>query len=128
MAYKMEINGRTIYLAQKAETINGDYVVYEWNDGVFIDDYDEDDDEDYLFDGDYDDEYVDDGFDEDEDDEEEDEAIELELGEEEDEVEEAVRLDIEAMLSAGFVPQGGVSALITPEYTTCYTQAFFRKK
>ena len=50
------------------------------------------------------------------------------LDEEEDEVETAIREDIETIISAGFVPQGGVSALITPEYTTCYSQAFFRKK
>ena len=50
------------------------------------------------------------------------------LDEEEDEVETAIREDIETILKAGFMPQGGVSALITPEYTTCYSQAFFRKK
>ena len=50
------------------------------------------------------------------------------LDEEEDEVETAIREDIETILAAGFVPQGGVSALITPEYTTCYSQAFYRKK
>ncbi len=131
MAYKMEINGRTIYLAQKAETPNGDYIVYEWNDGVFIGDYDDDDDDDdddFIFDDELDEDFFEDEFYEDDEEPVDDEIVELELGEEEDEVEEAVRLDIEAMLSAGFVPQGGVSALITPEYTTCYTQAFFRKK
>ena len=69
------------------------------------------DDEDDYDDEDYDDEDYDDFLDE-----------------EEDEVETAIREDIETIISAGFVPQGGVSALITPEYTTCYSQAFFRKK
>lgn len=125
MAYRMEINGRTIYLAQKAESEYGDYVVYEWNDGVFIDEYDDDDeDDDYLLEDDEDEDYPFDDEGEDEDEEE----IELELGEEEDEVEEAVREDIEALLGAGFIPQGGVSAVMTPEYTTCYTQAFFRSR
>ena len=125
MAYKIELGGRKIFLAQKALTDKGDYIVYEWNDGIFIDD----EDDDYL-DSDIDDEDDDDydiGEYFDEDDDEEDE-VELEMSEEEDAVEEAVRLDIEAILSSGFVPQGGVSAIITPEYTTCYTQAFYRPK
>ena len=29
MAYSMELNGRTIFLAAKAETAMGDYIVYE---------------------------------------------------------------------------------------------------
>ncbi len=124
MAYKMEINGRTIYLAQKAESEWGDYIVYEWNDGVFIDD-DEDDWYDDEEDEEVDDELVED---EEEFEDEDDDEIEIELGEDEDEVEEAVRLDLETILSAGFVPQGGVSSFMTPEYTTCYTQAFYRKK
>ena len=97
MAYSIELEGRTIFLAAKAETPMGDYIVYEWNDGIFI----PEDDEDWEYD---------------------------DLDEEEDEVETAIREDIETILAAGFIPQGGVSALITPEYTTCYSQAFFRKK
>ena len=42
MAYSMELNGRTIFLAAKAETAMGDYIVYEWNDGIFIPEDDED--------------------------------------------------------------------------------------
>ena len=57
MAYSMELNGRTIFLAAKAETALGDYIVYEWNDGIFIpeddEDWDSDDDEEVLED-DYD--------------------------------------------------------------------------
>ncbi len=118
MAYKIEIGERTVYLAQKAESVNGDYIVYEWNDGIFIDS-----------DDDYDDDYDDDEDEDEESDRENyEDDIEIELGEEEDEIEEAVRLDIETLLSAGFVPQGGVSSFMTPEYTTCYSQAFFRAK
>ena len=108
MAYSIELEGRTIFLAAKAETAMGDYIVYEWNDGIFI----PEDDEDWEYE---DDELDDDDYDD-------------FLDEEEDEVETAIREDIETILAAGFVPQGGVSALITPEYTTCYSQAFFRKK
>ena len=124
MAYTMTIRRRKIYLAQKASSENGDYIVYEWNDGVFIpsDDDIEDDDEEILED---DDDLLDAI---DEADEEDDVDIDIVLDEDEDEVETAVREDIEAILSDGFIPQGGVSTLITPEYTTCYTQAFFRKK
>ena len=123
MAYSMELNGRTIFLAAKAETAMGDYIVYEWNDGIFIpeDDEDweyEDDDEDVELE--LEEEFEDDDLD--------DEDYDDFLDEEEDEVETAIREDIETIISAGFVPQGGVSALITPEYTTCYSQAFFRKK
>ncbi len=126
MAYKIELGGRKIFLAQKALTDKGDYIVYEWNDGIFIDDDDDDYDFDSDFDEDDDDDYdMSEYIDEDDDDSEE---VELEISEEEDAVEEAVRLDIEAILSSGFVPQGGVSAIITPEYTTCYTQAFYRNK
>ena len=103
MAYSIELEGRTIFLAAKAETAMGDYIVYEWNDGIFI----PEDDEDWEYDDDDYDDFLD---------------------EEEDEVETAIREDIETILAAGFEPQGGVSALITPEYTTCYSQAFFRKK
>lgn len=128
MAYTMNIRGRQIYLALMASSEAGDYIVYEWNDGVFIPSDDEnfpaleDDDEDEEmndFDDLYDLPFHDD--DEDDDDEEDDE-------EDEDDVESAVREDIEAILSEGFIPQGGVSTVITPEYTTCYTQAFYRKK
>lgn len=129
MAYRIEIGGRKIFLAQKALSDKGDYIVYEWNDGIFIDD----DDDDYENDEDFDD--LDQEFDEDDEeydftdpDDDDEEDIELEISEEEDAVEEAVRLDIETLLSSGFVPQGGVSAIITPEYTTCYTQAFYREK
>ncbi len=136
MAYTMNIRGRRIYLALMASSEAGDYIVYEWNDGVFIpsdDDnypdleYDDEDDED-------DEENEDDDLyelqfsglvDDNDDDEDEEEGL---LDDDEDEVESAVREDIEAILSEGFVPQGGVSAVITPEYTTCYTQAFYRKK
>ena len=122
MAYSIELGGRTIFLAAKAETPAGDYIVYEWNDGIFI----PQDDDDWDFD-DEDEEYeLDDVEEEDfEEDEELDDDI---LSEEEDEVEIAIREDMETIIAAGFVPQGGVSALITPEYTTCYSQAFFRKK
>ena len=123
MAYSIELEGRTIFLAAKAETPMGDYIVYEWNDGIFIpeDDEDweyEDDDEDVELE--LEEEFEDDDLD--------DEDYDDFLDEEEDEVETAIREDIETILAAGFVPQGGVSALITPEYTTCYSQAFFRKK
>ena len=123
MAYSIELEGRTIFLAAKAETAVGDYIVYEWNDGIFIpeDDEDweyEDDDEDVELE--LEEEFEDDDLD--------DEDYDDFLDEEEDEVETAIREDIETIISAGFVPQGGVSALITPEYTTCYSQAFFRKK
>ncbi len=115
MAYKMELGGRRIILSVKAESKNGDYVVYEWNDGVFIDDddygYDDDDDEYETIEDDL--VVVDD-----------DELEDLE----EDEVEESVRLDIEALLDAGFYPQGGVSTHMTDEYTSIYSQAFFKKK
>ena len=122
MAYSMELNGRTIFLAAKAETAMGDYIVYEWNDGIFI----PEDDEEVLED-DYD---LNDGYTEESEEDsdlDEDDYYDL-LDEEEDEVETAIREDIETILAAGFIPQGGVSALITPEYTTCYSQAFFRKK
>ncbi len=125
MAYKIEIGGRKIFLAEKALTDKGDYIVYEWNDGIFIDDEDDDYDLDDDFDDDEDDEDIY-GFTYPDDDDSE--EVDLEISEEEDAVEEAVRLDIEALLSEGFVPQGGVSAIITPEYTTCYTQAFYRAK
>ena len=123
MAYSIELEGRTIVLAAKAETPMGDYIVYEWNDGIFIpeDDEDweyEDDDEDVELE--LEEEFEDDDLD--------DEDYDDFLDEEEDEVETAIREDIETIISAGFVPQGGVSALITPEYTTCYSQAFYRKK
>ena len=123
MAYSIELEGRTIFLAAKAETPMGDYIVYEWNDGIFIpeDDEDweyEDDDEDVELE--LEEEFEDDDLD--------DEDYDDFLDEEEDEVETAIREDIETIISAGFVPQGGVSALITPKYTTCYSQAFFRKK
>ena len=123
MAYSIELEGRTIFLAAKAETPMGDYIVYEWNDGIFIpeDDEDweyEDDDEDVELE--LEEEFEDDDLD--------DEDYDDFLDEEEDEVETAIREDIETIISAGFVPQGGVYALITPEYTTCYSQAFFRKK
>ena len=123
MAYSIELEGRTIFLAAKAETPMGDYIVYEWNDGIFIpeDDEDweyEDDDEDVELE--LEEEFEDDDLD--------DEDYDDFLDEEEDEVETAIREDIETILAAGFIPQGGVSALITPEYTTCYSQAFFRKK
>ena len=130
MAYSMELNGRSIFLAAKAETAMGDYIVYEWNDGIFIpeddEDWDSDDDEEVLED-DYD---LNDGYTEESEEDsdlDEDDYYDL-LDEEEDEVETAIREDIETILAAGFIPQGGVSALITPEYTTCYSQAFFRKK
>ncbi len=114
MAYKIELDGRRIILSVKAESKKGDYVVYEWNDGIFIDDddygYDDDDDEYETIE----DELVVD-----------DDEIEVL---EEDEVEESVRLDIEALLNAGFYPQGGVNAHMTDEYTTIYSQAFFKKK
>ena len=42
MAYSIELEGRTIFLAAKAETPMGDYIVYEWNDGIFIPEDDED--------------------------------------------------------------------------------------
>ena len=42
MAYSIELEGRTIFLAAKAETAVGDYIVYEWNDGIFIPEDDED--------------------------------------------------------------------------------------
>lgn len=120
MAYSIELNGRTIFLAGKAETPIGDYIVYEWNDGIFIpqddDDWDEDED---LIDADLSDEFSE------ENEEDYDDDI---LDEEEDEVESAIREDLESIIASGFVPQGGISALITPEYTTCYSQAFFRKK
>ncbi len=132
MAYTMNIRGRRIYLAQMALSEAGDYIVYEWNDGVFIPsdddnfpdpDWDDEDDEDNGDDDLYDLPFS--AMDDDNDDEDEEEDL---LEEDEDEVESAVRDDIEAILSEGFVPQGGVSAVITPEYTTCYTQAFYRKK
>ena len=104
MAYSIELGGRTIFLAAKAETPAGDYIVYEWNDGIFIP---QEDDDSELF--------------------EDDEDYDL-LDEEEDEIETAIREDMETIIASGFVPQGGVAALITPEYTTCYSQAFFRKK
>ncbi len=125
MAYTMNIRGRKIYLAQMASSPCGDYIVYEWNDGVFIpneEDLSYDDDEDILEDDDDLLDAIDEGENED------DEDIDIILDDDEDEVEAAVREDIEAILSDGFIPQGGVSTLITPEYTTCYTQAFFRKK
>lgn len=122
MAYSIELEGRTIFLAAKAETALGDYIVYEWNDGIFI----PEDDEEWDYEEEEDDEdLVEEDF---EDDELEDEDYDDFLDEEEDEVETAIREDIETILKAGFMPQGGVSALITPEYTTCYSQAFFRKK
>ena len=122
MAYSIELEGRTIFLAAKAETALGDYIVYEWNDGIFI----PEDDEEWDYEEEEDDEDL---VEEDlEDDELEDEDYDDFLDEEEDEVETAIREDIETILKAGFMPQGGVSALITPEYTTCYSQAFFRKK
>lgn len=137
MLYRMEIGDREIYLAQKALTSEGDYIVYEWNDGFYYDE-DEDEDEGYLEDA-MEEELFPVDFETEEDDEEdmseEDEEGEFddeEDGEfdedEEDEEEEEVRLDIEAILSAGFVPQGGVSTYITNKYTTVYTQAFYRKK
>ena len=123
MAYSIELEGRTIFLAAKAETAVGDYIVYEWNDGIFIPEDDED--WEYEYDEEEDEELDEEGFgDEELDDDDYDDF----LDEEEDEVETAIREDIETILAAGFVPQGGVSALITPEYTTCYSQAFFRKK
>lgn len=121
MAYSIELEGRTIFLAAKATTPMGDYIVYEWNDGIFI----PEDDEDWEYDDDFEDEEV---LEEDIDEEEEFDEDDDFLSEEEDEVETAIREDIETIISSGFVPQGGVSALITPEYTTCYSQAFFRKK
>ena len=122
MAYSIKLEGRTIFLAAKAETALGDYIVYEWNDGIFI----PEDDEEWDYEEEEDDEdLVEEDF---EDDELEDEDYDDFLDEEEDEVETAIREDIETILKAGFMPQGGVSALITPEYTTCYSQAFFRKK
>ena len=122
MAYSIELEGRTIFLAAKAETALGDYIVYEWNDGIFI----PEDDEEWDYEEEEDDEdLVEEDF---EDDELEDEDYDDFLDEEEDEVETAIREDIETILKAGFMPHGGVSALITPEYTTCYSQAFFRKK
>ena len=122
MAYSIELEGRTIFLAAKAETALGDYIVYEWNDGIFI----PEDDEEWDYEEEEDDEdLVEEDF---EDDELEDEDYDDFLDEEEDEVETAIREDIETILKAGFMPQGGVSALITPEYTTCYSQAFLRKK
>ena len=48
MAYSIELEGRTIFLAAKAETAMGDYIVYEWNDGIFI----PEDDEDWEYDDD----------------------------------------------------------------------------
>lgn len=122
MAYSIELEGRTIFLAAKAETNQGDYIVYEWNDGIFI----PEDDEDWDYEDDEDDEdLVEEDF---EDEDLEDDDYDDFLSEEEDEVETAIREDIETILRSGFIPQGGVSALITPEYTTCYSQAFFRKK
>lgn len=132
MAYTMNIRGRRIYLALMASSEAGDYIVYEWNDGVFIPsdddnfpdpDWDDEDDEDNEEDDLYDLQFS--GLDDEEDEEEEEDDL---SDDDEDEVESAVREDIEAILSEGFVPQGGVSAVITPEYTTCYTQAFYRKK
>ena len=123
MAYSIELEGRTIFLAAKAETAVGDYIVYEWNDGIFIPEDDED--WEYEYDEEEDEELDEEGFgDEELDDDDYDDF----LDEEEDEVETAIREDIETILAAGFVPQGGVPALLTPEYTTCYSQAFFRKK
>lgn len=135
MLYKMEIGDREIYLAQKALTDDGDYIVYEWNDGLYISEDDDDDEfeiddemEEDLFPLDFDEE---DGADDEtyevEDDEEE-ECGEFEDEYIEDDKERNVRLDIEAILSSGFVPQGGVSTYITPKYTTVYAQAFYRKK
>lgn len=115
MAYSIELDGKKIFLSMKAETESGTYVVYEWNDGVFFsDDYDDDecldcedqdcencdilDDDDIFFD------------------------------ENEDDDEKEIREEIETLIAHGFVPQGGVATLITPEYTTCYSQAFFKKK
>ena len=122
MAYSIELEGRTIFLAAKAETAVGDYIVYEWNDGIFI----PEDDEDWEYDDDdEDEELVEEDF---EDDELDDDDYDDFLDEEEDEVETAIREDIETILAAGFVPQGGVSALTTPESTTCFSQEFFRKK
>lgn len=124
MAYSIELEGRTIFLAAKAETPMGDYIVYEWNDGIFI----PEDDEDWEYEDEEDEddeELVEEDF---EDEELDDDDYDDFLDEEEDEVETAIREDIETILAAGFIPQGGVSALITPEYTTCYSQAFFRKK
>ena len=133
MAYSIELGGRTIFLAAKAETPAGDYIVYEWNDGIFIP-QDEDEDWDEFDDGVMDMEDLSENDDEDlldEDDDsqlfEDDEDYDL-LDEEEDEIETAIREDMETIIASGFVPQGGVAALITPEYTTCYSQAFFRKK
>lgn len=125
MAYSIELGGRTIFLAAKAETPCGDYIVYEWNDGIYIP---QDDDEWDALDDDWLDEedaYVEDAELEEDFDEDDEEDF---LSEEEDEIETAIREDMETILANGFVPQGGVSALITPEYTTCYSQAFFRKK
>ena len=66
MAYSIELEGRTIFLAAKAETAVGDYIVYEWNDGIFI----PEDDEDWEYDDDEDEdeeEYDEEDFDDDED-------------------------------------------------------------
>ncbi|MBQ0071253.1 MAG: hypothetical protein KBS81_05270 [Spirochaetales bacterium] len=143
MAYSIKLGDRTIFLAGKAESPMGDYIVYEWNDGIFIpqdeddygyEDYEEEEDlcegceyaaecdgsqcaEEPLDDEDIDLMSLDD--------EDDDDYI---FNDEEDEIETAVREDMEAILAAGFVPQGGVATVITPEYTTCYSQAFFRKK
>ena len=77
MAYSIELEGRTIFLAAKAETPMGDYIVYEWNDGIFIPEDDEDweyeDDEEEedeeLAEEDFEDEELDeDDYDEDDDD------------------------------------------------------------
>lgn len=125
MAYTMNIRGRQIYLALMARSVMGDYIVYEWNDGVFIpSDEEEMEDEDDLLE----EEAIEEFENADECEEEEMEDFSELLDEEENEIETAVREDIEAILADGFVPQGGVSSFITAEYTTCYTQAFFRKK
>ncbi len=134
MLYKMEIGDREIYLAQKALTDDGDYIVYEWNDGLYISEDDDDefelDDEmeEDLFPLDFDEEDGDDDETYEVEDDEEEECGEFEDEYIEDDKERNVRLDIEAILSSGFVPQGGVSTYITPKYTTVYAQAFYRKK
>ncbi len=135
MLYKMEIGDREIYLAQKALTDDGDYIVYEWNDGLYISEDDDDDEfelddemEEDLFPLDFDEEDGDDDETYEVEDDEEEECGEFEDEYIEDDKERNVRLDIEAILSSGFVPQGGVSTYITPKYTTVYAQAFYRKK
>ncbi len=134
MLYKMEIGDREIYLAQKALTDDGDYIVYEWNDGLYISEDDDDEFEideemeDDLFPLDFDEEDGDDDETYEVEDDEDEECGEFEDEYIEDDKERNVRLDIETILSSGFVPQGGVSTYITPKYTTVYAQAFYRKK